>query len=99
MLKHIVFFRFLKDDEEIFEELMEATSLQLMDLTTLSCIESLTIHRNLEHSPYANFDLMIDCSFKNFDQLKKYQEHPKHMAFVSWLKMVITERACVDFEV
>jgi hypothetical protein len=42
---------------------------------------------------------MVDCSFKNFEQLKEYQKHPKHKAFVTWLKTVITERACVDFEV
>ncbi len=99
MIKHIVFFRFSKENVNNVDELAEIASLQLVDLSTLSCIESLTTHNNLAHSPYANFDMMVDCSFKNFDQLKQYQEHPRHKAFVNWLKTVITERACVDFEV
>jgi hypothetical protein len=99
MIKHIVFFRFGKEGAETLDELVDAVSMKLSELSTLSCIESLSIHNNIAHSPYANFDLMVDCSFKNFEQLKEYQKHPKHKAFVTWLKTVITERACVDFEV
>jgi hypothetical protein len=98
MIKHIVFFRFRKESTETLDEHCETASGKLTELSKLSCIESLTIHRNIANSPYANFDLMIDCTFKNFEQLKEYQEHPQHTVFVNWLRTVITERACVDFE-
>lgn len=98
-IKHIVLFRIRKEGTETLDELVDAVSMKLSELSTLSSIESLTIHRNLAYSPFANFDLMVDCSFQNYDRLKEYQEHPKHRAFVAWLKNVVTERACVDFEV
>lgn len=98
MLKHIVFFKFVKDEKNPIDKLFKDASGRLNELAKMDCIEGLTVHRNIENSPYANFDMMINCSFKNFEQLKEYQEHRNHIEFVQWLKTVITERACVDFE-
>ncbi len=99
MIRHVVFFRFLKNHSLHLDELCTVAIAHLKELSDLSCIESMTVHKNLAHSPYANYDLMVDCCFQNFGQLQQYQGHKLHIAFAKWLQSVISDRACVDYAV
>ncbi|HLP37666.1 Dabb family protein [Lacibacter sp.] len=99
MIRHVVFFRFIKNHILSLDELCTVAIAHLNELSGLSCIESMAVHKNIMYSPYANYDLMIDCSFQSFGQLQQYQQHQLHTAFVQWLQTVISDRACVDYQV
>lgn len=99
MIQHVVFFRFIKNHILSVDELCTVAIAHLNELSDLSSIESMTVHKNMTYSPYANYDLMVDCRFQSFEQLQQYQQHNLHLAFVKWLQTVISDRACVDCQV
>lgn len=46
-----------------------------------------------------NWDLGLVCDFENQADLDAYAVHPLHQEVVAQVRAVVSERACVDFEV
>ena len=44
------------------------------------------------------YDVALDTTFHTKAALDIYQNHPEHLAIVSFVKKVVTERRAVDFE-
>ena len=45
-------------------------------------------------------DLMLDSTFENAEALKRYSEHPEHVAVAdSKVRPYTASRSCLDFEV
>lgn len=101
MLHHIVMWKF-KDFAEgksksenlkISKEKLEDLKLKIHE------IKELEVGINLENSEFANYDLVLDTYFEDYNALKTYQNHPEHKKIVEWLSKVRDLKASVDYEV
>jgi len=45
------------------------------------------------------YDLLLDSSFSDRAALADYQNHPGHLAIKPFMKAVVAERQCMDYEV
>lgn len=101
MLHHVVMWK-LKDfaegkskDEnallmkEGFEKLMPA----------IKEIKKLEVGINMKSSKYANFDIVLDAWFENYEQMEIYQLHPMHIEISNWIGKIRDTRAAIDYEV
>ncbi|OFX89950.1 MAG: stress responsive protein [Bacteroidetes bacterium GWF2_33_16] len=101
MLHHVVMWT-LKDFAEgnsksenlkITKEKLEDLKLQIPE------IKELEVGVKMEASEFANYDLILDTYFDNYEDLKKYQNHPEHKKIVEWLSKVRDLKASVDYEI
>jgi len=58
---------------------------------------SLAVGPDLNRSPAA-WDIALYTTFRNKEDLDKYQVHPEHKKVVTFVQSVVAERAVVDFE-
>lgn len=42
-------------------------------------------------------DVMLDCVVESEEALKAYQVHEEHVKVASYIKSVVTDRKCLDF--
>lgn len=61
-------------------------------------IESMTIGRNILF-PKDNFDMVLIAEYADAEGLEAYIEHPEHRRVAGFIRPLVRERACVDFEV
>jgi len=45
------------------------------------------------------YDVVLDSSFTDRAALAAYQNHPDHVAIKPFMKAIVAERQCMDFEV
>jgi hypothetical protein len=45
------------------------------------------------------YDLVLDSSFTDRAALAAYQNHPEHVAIKPFMKAVVADRQCMDFEI
>lgn len=61
-------------------------------------IESMTIGKNALF-PKDNFDMVLVADYADEQALNAYVEHPDHRRVAGFIRPLVRERACVDFEV
>lgn len=101
MLRHIVMFKFqdfaeggtkeenIKKAKKLFESLDGKVEV----------IRHLQVGLNSDQAPEKNYDLALICDFDNFEDQQVYQNHPAHLEVAAgFIRKVIEERACIDFE-
>ena len=49
-------------------------------------------------NPGANWDVVLVADYDDEAALAAYQVHPAHVAVAGYIKSVVAERSCVDFE-
>jgi len=100
MLHHIVMWKF-KDFAEgksknenlkITKEKLEELKLKIPE------IKELEVGITLENSEFANYDMVLDTYFEDYNALKSYQNHPEHKKIVEWLTKVRDLKASIDYE-
>lgn len=98
MTKHIVMFKF-RDDvaaevrlaaREAFKKGIEALP------TTIPFIRKVHVGFNINENE--KWDICLDSTFDNLEDVKAYSTHPAHKAVALELMKYIGERVCVDFE-
>jgi len=62
-------------------------------------IKKLDVGINMDSSQYANFDIVLDTWFENYDQMEIYQKHPLHIEISDWIGKIREARATVDYEI
>ena len=68
-------------------------------LPAIKEIKKLEVGTNMNSSEYANFDIVLDTSFDNYEQMEIYQKHPLHTEISAWIIKVRETRSAVDYEV
>ncbi len=53
---------------------------------------------NIDMLPSSNGDVMLDTTFTDEAALKAYQFNPDHVAVATYVRSVVCDRKCVDFE-
>lgn len=100
MIKHIVVFKmkiFESDSElESSKSLIRIRLLELPEL--IKEIVNFEIGINESNSPRA-YDIVLISEFKNYDDLKKYQVHPKHLSVVEIIKDKTESTIVVDYKI
>lgn len=100
MTKHLVFWK-LKElaenntkaiNAQLVKEKLEALNGQIEGMLKLEVGIDFTDNSS-------NFDIALYSEFKSREALNGYQEHPKHKAVQSFVRSVVTERACVDYDI
>lgn len=99
MVRHIVMFRFRDDASEIVRtSSREAFKSGIEALPqTIPFIKS--IHVGFNTNPAEKWDICLESTFSDLDEVRAYSAHPAHKAVAAALMRNIGERACVDFEI
>lgn len=99
MINHIVMWKLSTTDSQEKQAIGKTIKEKLEKLPdSISEIIELHVGINIEN-PSANFDVILSSKFATMDDLDTYQKHPDHQAVAQYVKSVVTERACVDYEV
>ena len=99
MVKHILIWNF--KEGYTAEQKLEFTAKIKSELEALvGVIDGLTelkvISNTLDSS---NGDLMLDSTLTSVEALKGYQVHPAHVAAATFVRSVMGERKCMDYEI
>ncbi len=98
MVKHVIIWNF--KEEYSAEQKTEFAAKIKSELEALvGVVDGLTelkiINNPLDSS---TGDLMLDSTLTSVDALKGYQVHPAHIAAATFVRSVMGERKCVDYE-
>ena len=99
MIRHIVMFK-LKEFESLEEKLANAQKVKMnfLDLKSrIKEIKSYEVGLNIVNSK-SSFDIVINAVFETIEELKKYQEHPAHIAAVHFNSDYSETKVVVDYE-
>lgn len=99
MIKHIVMWK-LKETAEGNSK--EENALQMKALlenlkNTIDLIKELEVKLNDDAYNSANYDIILNMSCKNYEDLDSYQTHPDHQKVVSFVKKVVELRSAIDY--
>lgn len=64
----------------------------------IPCLKSIHVGVNLDACPSSNYDLVLDTSFENLADLDEYQMHEAHVRVAGYIKRIVEDRVCVDYE-
>lgn len=98
MIKHIVLFR-LKESLKPAEKMavMEKFRREILALPQkMDIIKALEVGFNT--NPDEHWDICLNSSFDNMEDVRFYSKFPDHVAAATALKQHVAERACVDYE-
>lgn len=98
MIKHIVMWK-LKDSAEGNTKTENASILKvkLEDLkSVISGIDIIEFGIGFD-LPGSSWDVVLYTEFSSQDDLDIYQSHPRHLEVGSFVKLVASERAAVDY--
>ena len=100
MIKHIVMWR-VKDkalgktkDENIIEIKNMLENLK----SHIAEIKHIEVGINIENLT-GSHDVILNTTFEDEEALNAYQKHPKHLESAKFIREVVMDRACVDYEV
>jgi hypothetical protein len=99
MIRHIVMFK-LKEfsDPSKKEKAAETLRNELLSMRNkIHVIREFEIGINFNPNPFA-FDVVINSTFENHQDLEIYQGHPAHKAFIAFNKDYSVNKVIVDYE-
>lgn len=94
MVKHVVMWKFKSGTQEKMYEFLNA--LKALD-GKINALCSMEIGVNQGSDD--NYDAVLITTFKSFEDLKAYANHPLHVAASSLCKEIRLSRAAVDFTI
>jgi hypothetical protein len=98
MIRHIVMFK-LKEFSDPSEKQKAAETLkrELLSMRTMiPVIREFEIGINFNPGEFA-FDVVINSTFANQEDLETYQHHPAHQAFIVFNKNYSVQKAIIDY--
>lgn len=96
MVKHIILWK-LK--EEIADRAAVAEAKARLESLAGRIPGLLSIKVNVGALPSSNADMMLDSLFTDADALAGYQTNPLHVEAATYVRSVVAQRLCLDFEV
>ena len=94
MIKHIILWK-LKEDAPAEAKAEVKARLEALNGKIPGMI-SLTVHN--EGLASSSADMMLDSAFEDEASLAGYQTNPLHVAAASYVRQVVEQRLCLDFE-
>lgn len=101
MIRHVVLFKLAENAEgrtkpenaRLIKEQIEALKNSIPEII------SIKVHINHQDAAPDNYDIVLDSTFKNLEDLKIYADHPEHLKVADFVGKVRTERAAIDYEI
>ena len=100
MLRHIVMWK-LKEHAEGADRAANRLRAQAL-LESCAALAPGTLHFQVgiaREGLECSYDVVLDSSFADRAALAAYQNHPDHVAIKPFMKAIVAERQCMDFEV
>jgi quinol monooxygenase YgiN len=99
MLHHIVMWKIKATPEDGSREHNIAKAKSLLDdcahlVPGIVRFEVATAQTDME----STYDLVLNSSFTDREALAAYQNHPSHVALKPFMRAVVLERQCMDYE-
>jgi hypothetical protein len=100
VFKHIVLWKFKDTAEGATKTENLRTAKALLDSlpSKIPHVASFEVGIDVLHSD-ASYDLVLNSSFENKDELLAYQQHPDHVRVVEFLRRVHAGKVVVDYVV
>ncbi|OQA48593.1 MAG: Stress responsive A/B Barrel Domain protein [Bacteroidetes bacterium ADurb.Bin302] len=100
MIRHLVMWKLKANAEgKTKAENAHLTKQNLENLSGLiPCLKSIHVGINLDASSPSNYDVVLDTSFENLADLDAYQVHEAHIRVAGYIKRIVDDRVCVDYE-
>jgi len=92
MIKHVIMWKFREGQKEAMEEFL--TRLKALN-GVIPQIVSMEV--GVSCNPDNNFDAVLISTYDSMEDMKAYQNDPRHVEVSQLCKAIRTERAAVDF--
>jgi len=100
MIKHIVAWKIKAANGRTKEENIKLLKKRLEELPSLIPeIITMSVNTNSPMAKPDNYDIIIESEFESMEALKRYSDHPSHLALIELLSEIRTHKAAVDYEV
>lgn len=96
MIKHIILWN-LKDEfdnQETKEKIKEGLESLINKIPGI-----IEIKVNINPIAGSTASLMLDSTFENLDALNVYQKHDEHIKVATYVRSVVSNRVCMDYEI
>ncbi len=99
MIKHVVLFQLQEfSSAEAKTAKLDEIKSALEELPSkVNEIKSLKV--GLNANPEEQYDIILETTFNNLEELDIYAKHPDHVAVGGIIRAVLEKRACVDYEI
>lgn len=99
MVKHVIIWSF-KEEMSADEKRNAAKKIKTELEDLINKIDGLVeISVVTEPLPSSKGDLLLDSLFVDNDALLAYQENPDHLKVAQYVRSVVSERKCIDYEI
>jgi quinol monooxygenase YgiN len=98
MVKHLVFWKLKPEAGDRAKVVAQMKELLEALPPLIPALESLEVGVNANESEAA-WDMALCTAFESWEDLQRYQEHPRHRKVVEFVRGVVSDRAVVDYEV
>jgi len=99
MIRHLVLWKLKTDDPSAKAEIVgELTRKFSALLPIIDGAQRLDIRADVGTTA-GNWDVVLDADYLDEAALAFYQAHPAHHEVAQYVRSVISERVCIDFEV
>ena len=98
MIRHVVSWKLKATDDAGRAAGFATISSTLLALPdSIPEIKSISVNQNVIDVG-VNFDVVLIADYDSAEDLQAYQVHPDHVAVAQWIKTVVTDRVCVDYD-
>ena len=98
MIKHIILWK-LKDFSESEKERIKKNAKEGLESLKGKIDGLIDIKVNINGLETSNCDMMLDSTFKSFEDLKNYSVNPEHVKIAdTFVRPFTASRSCLDFE-
>ena len=100
MIKHIVMWKFKDEAEGLTktENIQKVKSMLEALPQKIDFIREMHVEVNVNPKE-GMFDAMLISAFDSIEDVEKYRVHPEHKKFSSYVALIKTDRASVDYEI
>ncbi|MBX3611415.1 MAG: Dabb family protein [Hydrogenophaga sp.] len=100
MLRHIVMWK-LKEHAEGADRVANRLKAKAL-LEACARLDPGTLHFQVgiaQEGLECTYDVVLDSTFVDREAMAAYQQHPQHVALKPFMKAIVAERQCMDFEI
>lgn len=96
MVKHIILWNLKEefDNQETKEKIKEGLEALVNKIPGI-----IEIKVNINPIAGSTSSLMLDSTFANLDALNVYQKHDEHIKVATYVRSVVSNRICMDYEI
>lgn len=93
MIKHIVMWKFKKDEKENMKKFIKRLNNLKLIIPEIKYMET-----GININPNNQYDAILISEFETMEDLEKYKNHPEHLKVSSLCKEIREDRQAIDYE-